>query len=277
MGQWRQTGVERVTITLDSVQDHGAKGAGLVAGFEGHIVGPQLALTPEAPILKAELALKRLLEPPGPLAPGAEVPSWLQPWATLRSDCDPATAHLRVTVHARTCTDTSVFDPALTHRLLFRREFHGFGERPLNWLLANPIGGDTNDGPRPTLGKIRNISFAWGYGVVLITNLYTVRSADIATLSQFDGHPNHPDADHQLLEAARAAGRTVIACGGASHDFTPGRYTQVLQMLRNAGIPTYAVARHRSGDPLVTRDGRPLHPRTLPGPDTAVAVPFHSQ
>ena len=272
MGRWQQSGVERVTVTLDGVDAEGAEATGRVAGFQGHVRGTRVTFTPEVAIVKAERALKLLLEPPGPLAPDADVPGWLQPWATLRSSSDPTTARLQIVVEGQTCTDTSVFDPTLTHRLLFVRRFHGYPDQVINWLMANPIGGDTNDGPRPTLGKIRNLSFAWGYGTVVITNLFTARTADFRALARFGGDPNHPDADRVLLEAAEHAGRTVIACGGASHDLAPGRYGDVLDLLHEAGVPTFAVARRPGGAPALTRDGRPLHPRTLPGAADAVAV-----
>ena len=274
MVQWRQTGVEEVTVSLEGIAAEGREAAGEVAGFRGRLSERSVTFVPQRPIVKAERALKLLLEPPGPLAVDAEVPEWLQPWAELRSNADSVSSRLRIAVRGGACTDTSVFDPTLTHRLLFVRRFHGYPERSINWLMANPIGGDTNDGRRPTLGKIRNLSFAWGYGTVVITNLFTARTVDFRALAQFGGNPNHPDADDVLVQAAQEAGATVLACGGASHDLTPGRYREVLQLLQDAGIPMYAVAREPGGEPLLTRDGRPLHPRTLPGPAHAAAVSF---
>ena len=272
--QWRQAGVEQVTVSLDGVAAEGPEATGEVAAFEGHMRGGRVTFTPRVPIIKAERALKLLLQPPGPFAAGGDVPQWLQPWVQLRKEADVRTVRLRIVVRGETCTDTSVFDPTLTHRLLFVRRFHGYPDRSVNWLMANPIGGDTNDGPRPTLGKIRNLSFAWGYGTVVITNLFTARTADFRALAQFGGDPNHPDADRVLLQPAQDSGGTIIACGGASHDFAPGRYKEVLKLLQEARIPTYAVAREPGGKPLLTRDGRPLHPRTLPGPSSGFPVPF---
>ena len=222
--------------------------------------------------MKAEHALKLLFEPPGPLANRGDVPEWLSDWTAMRGQCDPAKARLRVAVDGTTCTDESVFDCTLTHRLSFRRHFHGHPEQTVNWLMANPIGGDTNDGRRPTLGKIRNLSFAWGFGTVLVTNLFTARTRDINALALFNGATNHPDADAVILDAARTAGGVVLACGVASHDFTPSRYREVLRLLDQAGIATYAVARELGGMPLLTEDGRPKHPRGFPA--VAFRVPF---
>ena len=119
MGRWRQTGVERVTVTLYGVDAEGSEATGRVAGFRGHVRGARVTFTPEIAIVKAERALTLLLEPPGPRAPSADAPGWLHSWASLRSSSDPTTARLQIVVEGETCTDTSVFDPTLTHRLLF--------------------------------------------------------------------------------------------------------------------------------------------------------------
>lgn len=91
--------------------------------------------------------MERALELPGPLTPSADVPGWLQRWADLRKKSDSTAARLRIVVDGQTCKDTSVFDPTMTHRLLFVRRFHGYPDQAINWLMAYPIGGDTNDGP----------------------------------------------------------------------------------------------------------------------------------
>src|SRR6266702_3180993 len=217
MRNWRQTEVHEVIVTLEGIPGSISRRSGTVAGFESTVDGTEATFTPQSRIVKAERALKLLLEPPGPLARGGDVPAWLRPWTAMFDIADTAAARLRVVVHAATCTDESVFDPTLTHRFSFRRHFRGHPTRAVNWLMANPIGGDTNDGPRPTLGRIRNLSFAWGYGTVLITNLFTVRTRDLTALARFDRAANHPDADAVILASARAAGGIVLACGNATH------------------------------------------------------------
>ena len=109
---------------------------------------------------------------------------------------------------------------------------------------------------------------------MIITNLFADAPPTSVRSRSSAGIRTIRRADRVLLQAAQDAGGAVLACGGASHDFAPGRYSEVLALLEQAGIPTYAVAREPGGEPLLTRDGRPLHPRTLPGPAHAAAVPF---
>lgn len=273
MAKWRQSKVDRVIVVLEGIVGSVKPSSGLIGDFDGTVDGVVATFTPRSWIVKAERALKLLFEPPGPLSSRGDVPKWLKSWTAMREDADPAVGRLRVVVDATTCTDESVFDPTLTHRLLFRRHFHGRPNQTVNWLMANPIGGDTNDGRRPTLGKIRNLSFAWGHGTVLVTNLFTVRTRDIDALARFDGAVNHPDADAVILDCVRAAGGVVLACGNATHDLASGRYREVLGLLRDNGMATYAVApQAANGSPLLTGDGRPVHPRVLP--PRAFRVPF---
>lgn len=264
VAKWQQKRVHRVTVTLHGVPNTSDQQSGTLADFDATTDGPAVSFTPLLPIRKAERALKMLFEPPGPLASDASIPDWLTEWSALRESADPTKARLCVRVDAATCTDESVFDPTLTHRFSFKRHFHGHPTRPVNWLMANPIGGDTNDGPRPTLGKIRNLSFEWECGTVLVTNLYTARTKDISQLARFNGIPNHPDADLALIESARNVGGVVLACGNASHNLAPNRYADVLELLSDAAIPAFGVARQAGGQPILTDSGRPVHPRVLP-------------
>jgi len=251
------------------------RGAGSCAGFNGEADGPQVTWVPQRPIRKAEQALQLLLTGDGPLATGTTVPGWLAAWESARNGADPVAGRLLIEVVGATLADVSVFDPSMTHRLSFTRRFIGFPEGRMVWLGANPIGADTADGNRPTLGKMRNISEAAGFGTVQVVNLYTARTDDIAALARFGGLPNHPAADDTLLEAASGGVPIVVACGDATNPADPGRYTAVMQLLVAAEARLQAVGSRGESTPRRTARGRPNHPRMLPGPNDAVLLDWY--
>lgn len=270
MTKWKQKKVNQVIVTLEGTTSTVNPASGMVGDFVGTIEGPAATFTPRFGIRKAERALEMLFESSGPLSRKGNVPDWLAPWTETRKNAD-STVRLRVVVTTATCVDESVFDSKLLHRLSFQRHFHGKSHQTVNWLMANPGKGDTNDGPRNTLGAISERSFCWGHGVVLVTNLFTLRTPSIKALARFDGERNHRDADEVIVDSARGAGGVVLACGNVGRKLTD-RYHEVIDLLSRNGIAIYAVAREPDGQPLTTKQGMPIHGLHLP--KRVVTVPF---
>jgi hypothetical protein len=109
----------------------------------------------------------------------------------------------------------------------------GFGAGPdatngtVCFLMLNPSTADheKND---PTVERCQRRAHAMGYGGLVVTNLFALRSTDPRALKK-DADPVGPDNDQAILEAASSCQRVICAWGthGVLHD----RGIVVLKML----------------------------------------------
>lgn len=121
------------------------------------------------------------------------------------------------------------------------------------WLMLNPstADGTTNDA---TIRRCVRYARDWGYGGILVGNLYAYRATQPADLF---GHPDPvgPENDAALLELVGRSSLIVCAWGQRGPD--PSRRWNVL---RSLGVPT-----HRQVFALRVNDnGEPGHPLRLP-------------
>lgn len=124
-------------------------------------------------------------------------------------------------------------------------------ERPtVAFIMLNPSTADetTMD---PTCTRCRGYAEDWGYGRLVVGNLFALRSTDPEGL--YD-HPDPvgPDNDDHLRAIVEDADRVIVAWG--NHGELNGRGEQVGEML---DADLYALS--------VTQDGQPGHPLYLPG------------
>jgi hypothetical protein len=118
----------------------------------------------------------------------------------------------------------------------------------LNFVMLNPSVADevTND---PTIERCERRARAMGYGALIVTNLFALRSTDPAALYTATD-PVGTGNDAAILETARAAG--MVICAWGTHGALRGRGGQVTDLLMTAGISLYALE-------LTIRD-EPKHP-----------------
>jgi len=128
------------------------------------------------------------------------------------------------------------------------------GSRPdANFLMLNP---STADEVKldPSCTRARSYAERWGYGGILITNLFAWRATDPeAMLAARD--PVGRGNDAAILRAARAAG--IVVCAWGNHGAHRARAEEVTGMLQSKKIPLH-VLRLNGG-------GHPAHPLYLPG------------
>jgi hypothetical protein len=123
---------------------------------------------------------------------------------------------------------------------------------PVNFIMLNPsTADDTADDP--TIRKCVGFARRWGFGGIIVTNLFAWRSTDPKGVGTKPEHGGPENLWH-VVAAAREARRVVCAWGaqpkvGACVLFT-------MTVLREAGITPY-----RIGPP--TKDGHPSHPLML--------------
>lgn len=149
----------------------------------------------------------------------------------------------------------AIFDPTHTYRYLLWRSWSD--APPIAFVMLNPSTADAerND---PTIRRCITFARSWGYGTVLVVNLFAYRATCPTQLAQV-AEPVGVENDRYLHLTCTRADRVIAAWGnrGALHH----RYQQVLPFLPNQR--SYCLGVNRSGHPR-----HPLYVRgdTLPTP-----------
>jgi len=127
----------------------------------------------------------------------------------------------------------------------------------LCWIMLNPSTADA-DNDDPTIRRCMSFARAWGYGGILVVNLFAFRATDPKELVKATD-PIGP-CNNSILETAAKSHVTVAAwgCGGALKD----RGGKVRGLLGDCELLCLGL----------TKDRYPKHPLYVPA-DT-VAVPF---
>lgn len=150
----------------------------------------------------------------------------------------------------------AIFSPCRLWRYRLERRW-GPG-RPAAFILLNPSTADeTQDDP--TIRRCIAFSKAWAHGGLILGNIFGFRSTDPAGLRQTPD-PVGPGNDDALRSIAASADRVI--CGWGAHGDLHGRGAVVLDELRSAGVPLFALK--------LTAAGHPGHPLYLP----AASEPF---
>jgi hypothetical protein len=125
--------------------------------------------------------------------------------------------------------------------------------RPIaNFLMLNPSTADESV-LDPTCARARHYAECWGYGALLVTNLFAWRATDPGAMKAVPD-PVGPGNDTAILRAAKAA--ALVVCAWGNDGVHLERAARVTRLLRQAGI-TLHVLRLNAG-------GEPAHPLYLP-------------
>jgi hypothetical protein len=128
-------------------------------------------------------------------------------------------------------------------------------EKPLlGFIMLNPSTADayTDD---PTIRKCAGFAQRFGYGGVMVTNLFDYRATSPSDLKEAT-QPISPDNDTFLSTEAAACVTTICAWG--NHGAYLGRSSQVLDLLQKATAKINLKAL------TFTKEGQPGHPLYLP-------------
>jgi len=121
-----------------------------------------------------------------------------------------------------------------------------------NFLMLNPSTADEVDDD-PTVSRCGKRAANLGFGGVVVTNIFALRSRDPSKLYVTDD-PIGPENDEAILEAAHQAG--IVICAWGQHGAFVQRATKVTQMLTAAGIDLHCLR--------LNKDGSPAHPLYVP-------------
>lgn len=121
-----------------------------------------------------------------------------------------------------------------------------------NFLMLNP---STADEHRldPSCTRARDFAERWGYGALIVTNLFAWRATDPAEMKRVED-PVGRSNNQAILRSARQSG--VVVCAWGNHGSHLDRAAKVVASLRGAGVPLHALK--------ITAAGQPSHPLYLP-------------
>lgn len=123
---------------------------------------------------------------------------------------------------------------------------------PLAWVMLNPSTADASVDD-PTIKKCAKFARSWGYGSILVANLFAWRATDPNEL-RMTQDPIGPDNDLWIKRIADEALDVVCAWGTKSP--IPQRAPYVLQKLKREGHTLKALR--------ITANGHPGHPLYIP-------------
>jgi hypothetical protein len=147
-------------------------------------------------------------------------------------------------------TGDAAFSSCGTYRYELRRVWNDT-RGLVCWIMLNPSTADA-ELDDPTIRRCLRFARSWGYGGIVVHNLFALRATDPAELRR------HPDpvgpGNDEWLTRGTSAALTVAAWG--THGALAGRADQVRTMLTRAGVRLHHVG--------LTRAGAPRHPLYLP-------------
>ena len=122
-----------------------------------------------------------------------------------------------------------------------------------NFLMLNP---STADEVKldPSCTRARVYAERWGYGALVVTNLFGWRATDPQDMKRAKD-PVGRGNDAAILRAARES--AIVVCAWGNHGAHLGRSAKVLRLLVEGGIDLHFLKRNG--------DGEPAHPLYLPG------------
>lgn len=150
-----------------------------------------------------------------------------------------------------TAESGAVFTSCEQYRPLLWRVW---GDGPLiMWLMLNPSTADDLE-LDPTLTRCRNFSQSWGYGGMIVCNVFDYRATDPRAMKAQD----RPNSEHNAPAICRAAKlAAVIVCGWGNHGQHNDQARFVLAWLEHDGVTDKLAALH------ITKRGEPGHPLYL--------------
>ena len=122
-----------------------------------------------------------------------------------------------------------------------------------NFVMLNPSTADEVE-LDPSCTRARNYAERWGFGAVLITNIFAWRATDPEEMKSVKD-PVGRNNDRAIVKAAREA--KLVVCAWGNHGAHIGRASAIVNLLTRNRIALHAL-RMNAG-------GHPAHPLYLPG------------
>ena len=146
----------------------------------------------------------------------------------------------------------ATFSPCRRWRYLLWRCWDG--KKPVaNFLMLNP---STADEVKldPTCSRARDYAERWGYGALIVTNVFGWRATDPDDMKAAKD-PVGPGNDAAIVKAAK--GSAIVVCAWGNHGKFLERSARVRAFLDKGKIELHSLR--------VNANGEPAHPLYLPG------------
>lgn len=114
-----------------------------------------------------------------------------------------------------------------------------------NFLMLNPSTAD-EEKLDPTCARARDYAERWGYGALVVTNVFAWRATDPRAMRAVKD-PVGPDNDRTIVRAARDA--ALVVCAWGNHGAHLDRSARVVSLLGRAGVKLHALRVNGSGEP----------------------------
>lgn len=154
------------------------------------------------------------------------------------------------------------FSPCGLYRYRLRRNLGGDGgEMTVCWVLLNPSTADAQHDD-PTIRRCIRFSKAWGYGRVVILNIFAFRATDPRKMYAA-ADPIGPDNDKWIYDETSEA--PLVVCAWGTHGAHRSRANLVVAALGLRKVSLHCLGR--------TKAGFPRHPLYLRGDLQPVRYP----
>lgn len=127
-----------------------------------------------------------------------------------------------------------------------------------NFLMLNPSTADETK-LDPTCSRARDYAERWGYGALVVTNIFAFRNTDPSQMKAAKDPVGARNDDAIVRAASESA---IVVCAWGNHGTFLERSSQVRKLLDKSGIALHALR--------VNANGEPAHPLYLPGTLKAV-------
>jgi hypothetical protein len=146
----------------------------------------------------------------------------------------------------------ATFSPCRRWRTLLWRRWDA--SKPVaNFLMLNPSTADELK-LDPTCARARDYAERWGYGALMVTNIFAFRNTDPDQMKAAKD-PVGPSNDAAIVRAAKES--AIVVCAWGNHGAYLDRSSQVRKLLKGKNIRLHALRLNASGEPA--------HPLYLPG------------
>jgi hypothetical protein len=119
-------------------------------------------------------------------------------------------------------------------------------EKPAaNFLMLNPSTADELE-LDPSCSRARDFAERWGYGALIVTNLFAWRATDPEVMKSAS-EPVGRSNNQAILRSARQSG--MVVCAWGNHGAHLERSAQVKRLLRKARIALHVLRLNANGEP----------------------------
>lgn len=146
----------------------------------------------------------------------------------------------------------ATFSPCRRWRYLLWRRWDA-SKPAANFLMLNP---STADEVKldPTCSRARDYAERWGYGALIVTNIFAFRNTDPNQMKAAED-PVGPGNDAAIVKAARES--AIVVCAWGNHGSFLDRSSRVRALLDKSRIKLHTLR--------INANGEPAHPLYLPG------------